>query len=152
MALKNIWVCCAFCTVGFVFHTDQVFGQANSNEGSYLSHSQDPNPRERNTSVEQSSDGKERDGQHDFDFWLGTWKVHNRRLMHPLAGSTTWVEFEGAFVAKKLLDGRANMDEYEAESPSPGISRGSTCASIAPNLTSGASTGRTKRMGLWKLL
>jgi hypothetical protein len=27
---------------------------------------------------------KERDGQHDFDFEVGTWKIHPRRLLHPL--------------------------------------------------------------------
>jgi hypothetical protein len=33
-----------------------------------------------------------RDGQHDFDFETGTWKTHISRLVHPLTGSTTWVE------------------------------------------------------------
>ncbi len=33
----------------------------------------------------------ERDGQHDFDFELGSWKIHLKRLLHPLTGSTTWV-------------------------------------------------------------
>jgi hypothetical protein len=37
----------------------------------------------------------ERDGQHDFDFALGTWKAHLRRLEHPLTGSKTWVDREG---------------------------------------------------------
>lgn len=60
----------------------------------------------------------QRDGQHDFDFWFGAWKVHNRRLLHPLAGSTTWVEFDGIAVARPVWNGRANMDEYEADSPS----------------------------------
>jgi hypothetical protein len=99
----------------FVFYPDQAFGQANSNEVRNLTQSQDPSPGERNTG------GKERDGQHDFDFLPGTWKVHNRRLTHPLSGSTTWVEFESTSVAKKVWDGRANMDEYEAGSPSAHI-------------------------------
>jgi hypothetical protein len=59
-----------------------------------------------------------RDGQHDFDFEIGTWKVHLKRLMHPLTGSTTWVEFDGTVVARKIWDGRANFDEFEADSPS----------------------------------
>jgi hypothetical protein len=31
--------------------------------------------------------GKERDGQHDFDFNIGTWRTHVSRLAHPLTGS-----------------------------------------------------------------
>jgi hypothetical protein len=30
-----------------------------------------------------------RDGSRDFDFWMGSWKVHNRRLRERLKGSTT---------------------------------------------------------------
>ena len=35
-----------------------------------------------------------RDGSHDFDFEIGSWKIHLKKLMHPLTGSTTWVEFD----------------------------------------------------------
>jgi hypothetical protein len=59
-----------------------------------------------------------RDGRHDFDFWFGKWKVHNRRLMKPLTGSTEWVQFDGTSVARPLWDGRANIDEFEADAPS----------------------------------
>ena len=57
-------------------------------------------------------------GQHDFDFYVGKWRLHNRRLVHPLTGSKEWVEFDGTSVARKLWDGRANVDEFEADSPS----------------------------------
>jgi hypothetical protein len=60
----------------------------------------------------------ERDGQHDFDFALGTWKAHLKRLEHPLTGSKTWVEFDGNFVARKVWDGRAMIEEVELDSPS----------------------------------
>ncbi len=59
----------------------------------------------------------ERDGQHDFDFEIGTWKTHLRRLVHPLTGSTTWVEYEGTSVVRKVWDGRANLVELEADGP-----------------------------------
>ena len=58
------------------------------------------------------------DGQHDFDFEIGTWKTHLRRLVHPLTGSTTWVELEGTTVVRKVWNGRANLAELEADSPS----------------------------------
>jgi hypothetical protein len=59
-----------------------------------------------------------RDGQHDFDFEIGTWKVHLKKLQHPLTGSTTWIEFDGTVAARAVWDGRANFDEFEADSPS----------------------------------
>lgn len=58
-----------------------------------------------------------RDGQHDFDFELGTWKIHLKRLLHPLTGSTTWVEFDGTSVTRKVWDGRANLEEFETDGP-----------------------------------
>src|SRR5438477_8562412 len=54
-----------------------------------------------------------RDGQHDFDFEIGTWKTHLRRLVHPLSGSTSWVEYEGTTVVRRVWNGRANLVELE---------------------------------------
>src|SRR5271170_8094285 len=67
------------------------------------------------TSVQPAS--TERDGQHDFDFNIGTWKTHVSRLLHPLTGSTTWVEYEGISVVRKVWDGRASLFELEADGP-----------------------------------
>jgi hypothetical protein len=58
-----------------------------------------------------------RDGQHDFDFEIGTWKTHLKRLVHPLSGSTTWVEYEGTTVVRKVWNGRANLVELEVDGP-----------------------------------
>jgi hypothetical protein len=58
----------------------------------------------------------ERDGQHDFDWDIGTWKTHQRRLLHPLSGSTTWVEYNGTDVVRKVWDG-ANTGIVEADGP-----------------------------------
>ncbi len=60
---------------------------------------------------------KERDGQHDFDFEIGSWKTHLKRLVHPLTGSTTWVEYEGITVVRKVWNGRANLVELTADGP-----------------------------------
>ena len=57
------------------------------------------------------------DINHDFDFEIGTWKTHVRRLLHPLTGSTTWVEMEGVTTVKKVWGGRANLVELEADGP-----------------------------------
>lgn len=53
----------------------------------------------------------EHDGQADFDFIVGEWKIHNRRLKERLKGSTDWEEFEGTAVAHKILGGLGNFDE-----------------------------------------
>jgi hypothetical protein len=50
-------------------------------------------PDQPSTSIQPTP--AERDGQHDFDFEIGTWKTRLRRLLHPLSGSTTWAEYEG---------------------------------------------------------
>jgi hypothetical protein len=53
----------------------------------------------------------EQDGQADFDFIMGRWKVHNRCLRARLEGSNDWYEFEGTSVARKVLGGIGNIDE-----------------------------------------
>ena len=55
------------------------------------------------------------DGQHDWDFAIGTWKTHLSRLLHPLTGSTTWVTYDGTAVVRKVWTGRANLEEFEAD-------------------------------------
>jgi hypothetical protein len=62
---------------------------------------------------------KQRDGQNDFDFEIGTWKTKLKRLQNPLTGSTTWVEYEGTTVVRKVWNGRANLVELDV-SGSPG--------------------------------
>jgi hypothetical protein len=57
----------------------------------------------------------QRDGQHDFDWEIGSWKTHLKRLQRPLSGSTTWVEYEGTTVVRKVLDGRANLVELKVD-------------------------------------
>src|SRR5512140_3876637 len=56
-----------------------------------------------------------RDGRTDFDFFIGTWVGHNRRLRERLKGSTSWEEFEGALVDRQILGGMGNMDEVVLE-------------------------------------
>jgi hypothetical protein len=58
-----------------------------------------------------------RDGQHDFDFEIGTWHTHLKRLVHPLSGSNEWVEYEGTTTVRKVWNGRANLVELTADGP-----------------------------------
>ena len=58
-----------------------------------------------------------RDGEHDFDFDLGNWKTHSRRLLHPLTGSQDWVEMNGVTVVKSIWGGRANLAEFKSDGP-----------------------------------
>ncbi len=69
----------------------------------------------RETRAQQST--RTRDGSHDFDFEIGTWKTHLSRLDHPLTGSHTWIQYEGISVVRKIWDGRANMVELEVDGP-----------------------------------
>jgi hypothetical protein len=57
------------------------------------------------------------DGQHDFDFEIGTWRTELSRLQRPLTGSTTWVKYVGTTVVRKVLGGRANLVELVADGP-----------------------------------
>ena len=63
--------------------------------------------------VPQASVG--RDGQHDFDFNFGSWKTHILRLQNPLTGSKSWVEMNGTVVVRKVWNGRAQLEEIEAD-------------------------------------
>lgn len=63
-----------------------------------------------------ASQSTARDGRHDFDWDIGTWKTHQRRLLHPLTGSTTWVEYNGTDVVRRIWDG-ANVGLVEADGP-----------------------------------
>lgn len=58
-----------------------------------------------------------RDGQHDFDFEVGSWKIHLKRRLKPLTGSEEWTEFDGTSVTRKVWDGRADLEEFLTEGP-----------------------------------
>jgi len=101
-ALKDVRACFLVCTLGLLLHSLPGFAQtAPSGSG-----------------AETPQAVPEREGQHDFDFLFGSWTVHNRQLVHPLTGSNTWVEFDATSVARPIWNGRANMDEFEADTSS----------------------------------
>jgi hypothetical protein len=56
-------------------------------------------------------------GLHDFDFLVGHWRVHHRKLKSRLANSHEWVEFEGTLASQPLMAGYANVDDDVFEAP-----------------------------------
>jgi hypothetical protein len=75
-----------------------------------------PNTRaqasQASTAIETSNDPT---GLHDFDFLVGEWSVHHRRLK---PGTGEWVEFEGTCSNRALMDGSANVEEHALGAPS----------------------------------
>lgn len=51
----------------------------------------------------------------DFDFFIGSWKIHNRFLKGRLRGSTEWIEFDATSVVQHVLGGLGNFDQYKAK-------------------------------------
>jgi hypothetical protein len=70
-------------------------------------------PPARPDSQEQSL----RDGQHDFDFNIGMWHTHIKRILDPFSGSTRTVVLDGTVTVRKIWGGKAQLEEIEAEGP-----------------------------------
>jgi hypothetical protein len=58
----------------------------------------------------------QRDGQRDFDFLVGSWKIHLKRLVQPEHGAKEWVDLDGTVVCRQVFDGRAEVEEFNVES------------------------------------
>jgi hypothetical protein len=104
---QRVWMCSLVTVLIFVSYPARLLAQTNSDGAS-----QKP--------------AAERDGQHDFDFEIGSWKIHLKRLQHPLTGSTSWIEFDGTSVTRKIWDGRAQVEQFETDSPAGGHIEGLT--------------------------
>jgi hypothetical protein len=81
---------------------------------------------QQNSEASKTSPVTHRDGQHDFDFEIGSWKIHLKRLDRRLVGSTNWVEFDGTSATRKAWDGRSQLEEFETDSPAGGHIEGLT--------------------------
>jgi hypothetical protein len=99
---RCIMICFIFSALAGLAHPFASFSQTSSS--SFTSAAQQPATR--------------RDGQHDFDWQLGTWKIHMHRLQHPLTGSTQWTDSDGTVVVRKIWDGRGNLAEIVSDGPS----------------------------------
>ena len=61
--------------------------------------------------------GAQHDGAHDFDFLIGDWKAHVRRLPDRLNGSHDWVTYDGEDHHHKILTSNANLEEFIVDNP-----------------------------------
>jgi hypothetical protein len=57
-------------------------------------------------------------GQNDFDFFVGNWKVHHQRLRELLKGSADWEQFESTVVDRSIMGGIGNVEEMTFEKDS----------------------------------
>jgi hypothetical protein len=57
------------------------------------------------------------DGRHDFDFEFGDWTMHLSRRLKPLTGSSTWLQYEGTSIVRKVWNGAANLGEIALDGP-----------------------------------
>ena len=89
--LRKVLICCAICVAALLVQTRCASAQQTNAAPAY------------------------RDGQHDFDFEIGSWKIHLKKLDHPLTGSNKWVEFDGTSVTRKVWDGRSQLEEFETD-------------------------------------
>ncbi len=53
--------------------------------------------------------------RNDFDFFIGKWKIQNRRLKTRLNNCKEWLEFEATGEAFKMLNGFGNFNEYRTK-------------------------------------
>lgn len=97
-ALKKILIGSLVCAAGVLVPLSCIFAEQGS------------------ATAEQKAP-KYHDGQHDFDFELGSWKIHLHKLEHPLTGSNKWIEFDGTSVTRKVWDGRSQIEEFETDGP-----------------------------------
>jgi hypothetical protein len=67
------------------------------------------------------SAGSEPAQQHGFDWQLGSWELHMRRLLHPLTPQATWADLDGTVDVAKIWNGRANLAEVVASGPASRI-------------------------------
>ncbi len=49
----------------------------------------------------------------DFDFLIGEWKVHNRKLKSRLTNCSEWEEFDALVHCRRILNGYGNIDSLQ---------------------------------------
>ena len=70
--------------------------------------------------------GENLTGLHDFDFQVGDWRVHHR-----VKRGNDWLEFDGTCSNRRLMEGRANVEDHRFEKPS-GVTYGVAVRTFDP--------------------
>jgi hypothetical protein len=96
--LRNGLIWCAMCAAGLFVQAGSVSAQQTNA-----------------AATEQNAAPAYRDGQHDFDFEIGSWNIHLKRRLNPLTGSDKWVEFDGTSVTRRIWEGRSQIEEFETD-------------------------------------
>jgi hypothetical protein len=78
-----------------------------------VAHADSPRRSQDATRPAESNTG----GVHDFDFFVGHWRVHHKRLRKWLANSHDWTEFEGTTVTQTVMGGFGNLDDNVLQAP-----------------------------------
>lgn len=63
-----------------------------------------------------AQESAQHDGQRDFDFLVGSWKIHLKKLVQPEHGAKQWIDLDGTVVCRTVLDGRAEVEEFNVAS------------------------------------
>lgn len=53
----------------------------------------------------------------DFDFFMGIWRCRHRYRVRRLQACEDWIEFDGSCAARRILDGKGNIDESDIGFP-----------------------------------
>lgn len=53
----------------------------------------------------------------EFDFQIGAWRVHHRKLRGRLVGSNDWVEFDGTCSGWVVMDGQGSVEDQYLDDP-----------------------------------
>lgn len=51
----------------------------------------------------------------DFDFLIGRWNIHNKKLKTRLNNDQEWLEFDASCECRKILNGFGNVDQFVTE-------------------------------------
>lgn len=102
MTSKGIWaaVCGLVCVTGLLLHTTASVAD---------------------TPAKSVSSPSVHDGQHDFDYLLGSWNIHLKKRLRPLTDSNEWIEFDGTVVCRSVWNGLAEVEEFVVDSPEKSI-------------------------------